>query len=213
VYEVLFPSGHRRSVNVDRLLQYHPFDGPDAVDDMTTGQAPDPLSRPKPTRASPGNPLPCIKDVDGLKNGDLCLLKFDDSNEPMVISRFLNKTGGPPNGTGMLFQWMGGYTCPDPILRLKTQKWMNGWLAPPNRFYYWKTKRTHPSHEVYTNARTDHIVAREAVLMTHFGLQADGKFPRPLIPTVEALWTSHDFHIPGTSLESGGTPLDSNYSM
>jgi hypothetical protein len=191
VYLVLFKSGHKRSVNVDRLLKYYPYSGPDVLAESPAGNVPAHLSQEpaRPVTSAPRDPK--VKKIDDLASGDLCLLKFDDPNEPMVVSRFLAATGGPPNGTGFLFQWMGGFFCRNPIERLKTKKWLNGWIAPTAKYYYWKAKRTHPSHNAYTNARTDHAVERAAILLAGFGLQADGKFPKQLIPVVEKLWASH----------------------
>jgi hypothetical protein len=62
------------------------------------------------------------------------------------------------------------------------QKQLDGWIASSAKYYYWKAKRTHPLHHAYTNARTDHAVEFAAILLTGFGLQADGKFPNKLSP-------------------------------
>jgi hypothetical protein len=189
VYLVLFKNGHKRFVNVDRLQRYHPYLDAEVATESPDGNVPPTLGREPPQRATDLPLSTIIMDSKGLREGDPCLLKVDDSQERLVVSRFLNTNRGTPNGTGFLFQWMGGYVCKDPIERLKI-KWVNGWISPASNFYYWKPTRTHGSHEAYTNARTDHAVESAAILLAGFGLQADGKLPKKLMTIAEKLWTT-----------------------
>ena len=133
-----------------------------------------------------------------LHHGDLCALRLDSNDEPLVIARYL---GSEEKTEDLIFQWCGSYQeykFTDPEERISKMQWKNGWLQPKDQRFYWKSRQDHTSHVPFTNIILDTTLTMKNILHFGFGLRPDFKIPVHEANIIIDKWRASVRDIPGT---------------
>jgi len=128
-------------------------------------------------------------DDDGeLQIGDLCVLRLEDDIEPILVARYLGRNPNQPYE--LVVQWLGDYTSiEEPKLRLRRQRWKNGWFQPRTKQGYYSNARQHPTHFPFSNMLTAHHgIQRKDILLHGFGLRIDGRLPQAVANQALKIW-------------------------
>ena len=197
--------------SVRRKIIQVPVDSLQLVDPTSDYIVSDKLPKPKIPQLLP--PDKGTKPV--LHQGDLCALRLDIKEEPLVIARYL----GPVDDTNgeLEFQWCGSEIegiYSDPEQRLCKMSWMNGWYQPRDARFYWKDKKQHLSHIPFTNLHSGHVVTMENILHSGFGLLTKCKVPTAEAKKIIQAWRkslprSPSILISGAPAEPTNTPSES----